>query len=492
MIIDRQAAVTPTRYDGRELRRWMGGQISAAGPDDLLAAWLWTEEARLCRSTAEEWKDHCGVVARERAEVHRQAEAHWRDRPGDRIPTAHRDRVQDALERAALEFGELASAAARDGSDAGLAWSRMRCSFGKDPVESYQGREDRDRSPVQASFRHRVQLTRSREALTRVLAALREAVQAAAVEEDVRRQRIASGDLSPEEQFLRGVHAAAHIHRDRVEQEADQLELREAAGDGPTVVYNAAQHYVNDWSAALALAHSIRAERKITHALVEQVNDHWEVLTADARPDGRGLAPGIPGESVALFGTLAVLSREVASARERVDAAVEQHAEALHHFGLRRNRRHDWDRSERYRSLDQIGKMHYREFEHLVADLLVRDSFSVEQRGGGPNDQGADVIATCPTGQRFVVQCKHTSVNARVGTPDLQRFKGTAWDVHRADVALVVTNSDFSKNAEAFAAEHNLQLAGDTVMWRWAYLGDPLLDIRPGLAEGGRTAGRGR
>ncbi|MFJ5926572.1 restriction endonuclease [Kitasatospora sp. NPDC092948] len=483
MIIDRQAAVTPTRYDDRDLRRWMGAQISAADSDDLLAAWLWTEEARLCRSTAEKWKDHHAVVTREKTEVRQRVEVLWRDRPGDRIPTAHRDQVQAALERAALELGDLASAAASGSSEAGLAWSRMRCSFGKDPVDSYQGREDRDRSPVQASFRQRVQLTRSQEALARVLAALREAVQVAAGEENLRRQRIVSGGLSPEEQFLRGVHAAAHVHRDRVEQEADQLERRENEGDGPPPVNNEAHSYVNDWPATRALAQSIRAERKVAWALAEQVNDLWEALADDAHLDGRDPAPGTPGKSVALFGTLAVLSREVASARERVDAAVEQHAEALHHFGLRRNRRHNWERSGEYRSLNRISEMHYREFEHLVADLLVRDGFSVKQRGGGPNDQGADVIAMCPAGQRFVVQCKHTSVNARVGTPDLQRFKGTAWDVHSADVALVVTNSGFSRNAKAFAAEHNFQLAGDTAMWRWAYLGDPLLDILSSLAK---------
>ncbi|MQS17548.1 restriction endonuclease [Streptomyces kaniharaensis] len=129
---------------------------------------------------------------------------------------------------------------------------------------------------------------------------------------------------------------------------------------------------------------------------------------------------------------------------------------------------------------DAIRGLHHREFERLTARLLARDGFTIEQAFGGSGDLGADVIALSPrSGRRFVVQCKHTSGDGKVGTPDLQRFKGTVWDVHRADVALMVTNGSFSRKAAVFAQEHNITLLGKREIERWAGAGDALWDLRP-------------
>lgn len=52
---------------------------------------------------------------------------------------------------------------------------------------------------------------------------------------------------------------------------------------------------------------------------------------------------------------------------------------------------------------------------------------------------GADVIGRSPCGRRVVVQCKRYKGN--LSSPHVQRFAGTARDIHRADVALLVTTA---------------------------------------------------
>ncbi|MDJ0380401.1 restriction endonuclease [Streptomyces sp. G-G2] len=91
-------------------------------------------------------------------------------------------------------------------------------------------------------------------------------------------------------------------------------------------------------------------------------------------------------------------------------------------------------------------------FEHTVAALCARDGCSPVEVVGGAGDLGADVIATTPDGLRLVVQCKHYGENNRVGSQDLQRFGGTCFAVHDADVAVVVTTSSFTAPALEYAA----------------------------------------
>ncbi|GHI83211.1 restriction endonuclease [Streptomyces xanthophaeus] len=91
-------------------------------------------------------------------------------------------------------------------------------------------------------------------------------------------------------------------------------------------------------------------------------------------------------------------------------------------------------------------------FEHTVAALCARDGCPQVEVVGGAGDLGADVIATTAEGLRVVIQCKHYGEGNRVGSQDLQRFGGTCFAVHEADVAVVVTTSAFTAPAAEYAA----------------------------------------
>ncbi|MFG2978028.1 restriction endonuclease [Streptomyces sp. NPDC048331] len=91
-------------------------------------------------------------------------------------------------------------------------------------------------------------------------------------------------------------------------------------------------------------------------------------------------------------------------------------------------------------------------FEHTIAALCARDGCPQVEVVGGAGDLGADVIATTADGLRVVVQCKHYGEGNRVGSQDLQRFGGTCFAVHEADVAVVVTTSSFTAPALEYAA----------------------------------------
>ncbi|MFF4581983.1 restriction endonuclease [Streptomyces sp. NPDC001389] len=90
-------------------------------------------------------------------------------------------------------------------------------------------------------------------------------------------------------------------------------------------------------------------------------------------------------------------------------------------------------------------------FEHTVAALCARDGCTPVEVVGGAGDLGADVLATTADGRRVVLQCKHYAEDHRVGSQDLQRFGGTCFAVHEADVAVIVTTSSFTAPAAEYA-----------------------------------------
>ncbi|MFJ3503593.1 MULTISPECIES: restriction endonuclease [unclassified Streptomyces] len=90
-------------------------------------------------------------------------------------------------------------------------------------------------------------------------------------------------------------------------------------------------------------------------------------------------------------------------------------------------------------------------FEHTVAALCARDGCTPVEVVGGAGDLGADVIATTADGRRVVLQCKQYAEDHRVGSQDLQRFGGTCFTVHEADVAVLVTTSSLTAPAAEYA-----------------------------------------
>ncbi|WUO10292.1 restriction endonuclease [Streptomyces sp. NBC_00289] len=92
-------------------------------------------------------------------------------------------------------------------------------------------------------------------------------------------------------------------------------------------------------------------------------------------------------------------------------------------------------------------------FEETVAALCERDGCTEVEVVGGAGDLGADVVAVAPDGRRLVIQCKRYGDGNRVGSQDLQRFGGTCFTVHEADVAVLVTTSEFTAPAVEYAEQ---------------------------------------
>ncbi|MET9470277.1 restriction endonuclease [Streptomyces sp. NPDC006544] len=106
-------------------------------------------------------------------------------------------------------------------------------------------------------------------------------------------------------------------------------------------------------------------------------------------------------------------------------------------------------------------------FEHTVAALCARDGCSPVEVVGGAGDLGADVLATTPDGLRVVLQCKHYAEDNRVGSQDLQRFGGTCFAVHDADVAIIVTTSSFTAPALDYAATCGIVCLDGEALAEW-------------------------
>ncbi|GAB1690694.1 restriction endonuclease [Krasilnikovia sp. M28-CT-15] len=105
------------------------------------------------------------------------------------------------------------------------------------------------------------------------------------------------------------------------------------------------------------------------------------------------------------------------------------------------------------------------EFEHWVARLMRASGCRRVRVSGGSGDMGADVTGYAPDGRRLVVQCKRYS--AKVGSPEVQRFAGTARHVHNADVALLVTNNYLTAQATDLARRCRISVVDRDVLGIW-------------------------
>ncbi|WP_258308749.1 restriction endonuclease [Streptomyces sp. NWU339] len=108
------------------------------------------------------------------------------------------------------------------------------------------------------------------------------------------------------------------------------------------------------------------------------------------------------------------------------------------------------------------------EFEAAVAHLCERDGCSDVEAVGGAGDLGADVVAVSPEGWRVVIQCKRYGDSHRVGSQDIQRFGGTCFAIHEADVAVLVTTSDFTAPAVEYAEQCGIVCVDRQALLCWA------------------------
>ncbi|GLZ16377.1 restriction endonuclease [Actinomadura sp. NBRC 104425] len=138
-------------------------------------------------------------------------------------------------------------------------------------------------------------------------------------------------------------------------------------------------------------------------------------------------------------------------------------------------------------SLEQLDAMTPSQFEDAVRDLMRRDGMDA-RRVGGAGDLAADVIGTHPpTRQIVVVQCKHTTTGRSVESRVIHEVNGTAGPAHRADVAVVVTNGGFTREARRRAAQFRMALIDRERLEQWADQGASLPDM---LTLGSRWRGR--
>ncbi|MFH9818128.1 restriction endonuclease [Streptomyces sp. NPDC017230] len=108
------------------------------------------------------------------------------------------------------------------------------------------------------------------------------------------------------------------------------------------------------------------------------------------------------------------------------------------------------------------------EFEQAIAGLCVRDGCAEVEVVGGAGDLGADVVAVAPDGRRVVIQCKRYGDENKVGSQDLQRFGGTCFTVHEADVAVLVTSSDFTAPAVEYAERCGIVCVNEAGLRDWS------------------------
>lgn len=118
--------------------------------------------------------------------------------------------------------------------------------------------------------------------------------------------------------------------------------------------------------------------------------------------------------------------------------------------------------------IDDYTCMAADEFEYAVARLCERDGCRDVRVVGGANDLGADVVATAPDGRVVIIQCKRYRETNKVGSQDLQRFGGTCFAVHGADIAACVTTSTFTEPAADYARQCEIQCFDQDALEAWA------------------------
>ncbi|WP_330358374.1 restriction endonuclease [Streptomyces chartreusis] len=138
----------------------------------------------------------------------------------------------------------------------------------------------------------------------------------------------------------------------------------------------------------------------------------------------------------------------------------------------------------------EFDAMNDRQFEQALCDVLIRDGWRARQVGRA-GDQGADVIAEHPVLGRLVVQAKHTTTAAKVGSPVLYQLNGTAGPVHRADLAAVITNGRLTRDAQVWGERHRIYWVDRDRLRQWAEHGVPLQGLLRLAGRAGRRSPRG-
>ncbi|MFH8569428.1 restriction endonuclease [Streptomyces sp. NPDC017993] len=118
--------------------------------------------------------------------------------------------------------------------------------------------------------------------------------------------------------------------------------------------------------------------------------------------------------------------------------------------------------------IEDYASMDADQFENAVARLCERAGCADVSVVGGANDLGADVLATAPDGRVLVIQCKRYNDDNKVGSQDVQRFGGTCFAVHQAEIAVVITTSAFTEPAAEYADQCGILCFDNDDLIAWA------------------------
>lgn len=114
-------------------------------------------------------------------------------------------------------------------------------------------------------------------------------------------------------------------------------------------------------------------------------------------------------------------------------------------------------KGERMRyTLAQLDEMNGHEFEYAVADLLFHNGWRNVEVTQGSGDYGVDVLARRKN-MRYGIQCKR--YKGSIGVKAVQEaISGT--DFYHRDIAAVITNSTYTKQAVKLAQTSGVRLFG--------------------------------
>ncbi len=101
-----------------------------------------------------------------------------------------------------------------------------------------------------------------------------------------------------------------------------------------------------------------------------------------------------------------------------------------------------------------FDEMNGTEFEQFCVQLLKRNGFWQVRQTPGSGDRGVDVLAT-KAGHNYAIQCKRYSGSVGNGAVQ-QAYSGKA--IYNADIAVVMTNNYFTKQAIEDARKLGVQL----------------------------------
>lgn len=103
-----------------------------------------------------------------------------------------------------------------------------------------------------------------------------------------------------------------------------------------------------------------------------------------------------------------------------------------------------------------VDSMSGHDFNDYCAELLRLNKFENVTTTSKTGDKGADIICT-KQGKKYAIQCKRH--NSNIGFNAIQEIY-TAKDIYACDIAVVLTNSKFTKSAKAGAKTLNVKLWG--------------------------------